>query len=157
MSAHNYVSWEWHQRTDELLDKLSSTSSLPIVALETVENQPDIYHYTFPSCKSGKKEKRFISLSPAFSLSCFLEPLSYSIISLVCVCVLIPSLPFFLTGGCILLVGNERHGIEANLLKKCKDIVRIPCVGIKNSLNVGVAFGICLYEISRQWHHEQSS
>jgi len=39
--------------------------------------------------------------------------------------------------------------------KKCSAIVSIPCVGVKNSLNVGVALGICVYEISRQWHHEQ--
>jgi tRNA C32,U32 (ribose-2'-O)-methylase TrmJ len=38
--------------------------------------------------------------------------------------------------------------------QRCAAIVSIPCVGVKNSLNVGVAFGICLYEISRQWHLE---
>ena len=53
--------------------------------------------------------------------------------------------------GCVILLGNERHGIEVDLLKRCDAIVRIPCYGVKNSLNVGVAFGICGYEVVRQW------
>lgn len=53
---------------------------------------------------------------------------------------------------CVLLLGNERHGIEADLLALCTAPVRIPCHGVKNSLNVSVAFGICAYEIARQWH-----
>merc|ERR1712032_719178 len=52
---------------------------------------------------------------------------------------------------CALLLGNERHGIEADLLALCTGTVRIPCVGIKNSLNVGVAFAVCAYEVARQW------
>jgi len=30
-------------------------------------------------------------------------------------------------------------------------IVQLPCTGVKNSLNVAVAFGMCSYEIARQW------
>lgn len=52
---------------------------------------------------------------------------------------------------CALLLGNERHGIEADLLALCTAPVRIPCYGVKNSLNVSVAFAICAYEIARQW------
>jgi len=52
---------------------------------------------------------------------------------------------------CALLLGNERHGIEADLLSLCTAPVRIPCHGVKNSLNVAVAFAICAYEVARQW------
>ena len=30
-------------------------------------------------------------------------------------------------------------------------MVQLPCRGVKNSLNVGVAVGMCGYEIARQW------
>ncbi|CAK0863153.1 unnamed protein product, partial [Prorocentrum cordatum] len=52
---------------------------------------------------------------------------------------------------CALLLGNERHGLEADLLGLCSAPVRIPCHGVKNSLNVAVAFAICAYEVARQW------
>ena len=35
-------------------------------------------------------------------------------------------------------------------------MVRLPCVGIKNSMNVGVAFGMCGHEILRQWSTSES-
>lgn len=94
MNAHNFVPWEWHQHTSTVIDMLSSgqyslesASSLsttqqmaqlpenkpmPIVALETVNDQHDLYSYRFPSKSDG---------------------------------------------GFALILGNERHGIEADLLK----------------------------------------
>lgn len=59
----------------------------------------------------------------------------------------------FPMSGCALLLGNERFGIEADVLKQCDKVVSIPCWGVKNSLNVGVATGICGYEILRQWKY----
>ncbi|KAK3267963.1 hypothetical protein CYMTET_23503, partial [Cymbomonas tetramitiformis] len=59
--------------------------------------------------------------------------------------------------GCALLLGNERHGIEADLLEECDAIVRIPCCGNKNSLNVGVSMAVCCYEMSRQWSSMSAS
>mmetsp|Transcript_20372 Transcript_20372/g.30045 ORF Transcript_20372/g.30045 Transcript_20372/m.30045 type:complete len:235 (+) Transcript_20372:36-740(+) len=53
--------------------------------------------------------------------------------------------------GTALLLGNERHGLEADLLAACSAVVRIPCKGVKNSLNVGIAAAICSYEVARQW------
>lgn len=41
-----------------------------------------------------------------------------------------------------LLLGNERFGIDRDLLASVDHIVRIPLHGRKNSLNVGIAFGI---------------
>ena len=53
--------------------------------------------------------------------------------------------------GCALLLGNERHGCSPELLAKCDAVVRLPARGVKNSMNVGVALGMCGYEITRQW------
>lgn len=46
-----------------------------------------------------------------------------------------------------LLIGNESLGIEPNLLKLCDEYLYLPQLGWKNSLNVGVATAICLYQI----------
>ena len=51
----------------------------------------------------------------------------------------------------MLLLGNERHGLAPELLARCDSVVRLPSRGVKNSMNVGVAFGMCGYEIVRQW------
>lgn len=47
-----------------------------------------------------------------------------------------------------LLVGNEVRGVDAKILKQCDVIMEIPMWGKKNSLNVSVASGIALYQIS---------
>ena len=41
-----------------------------------------------------------------------------------------------------ILLGNERFGLDSNLLREADHLVRIPLHGVKNSLNVGIAFGI---------------
>ena len=46
-----------------------------------------------------------------------------------------------------LIVGNEKTGVEKNLLKYCDEAVEIPMCGIKQSLNVSVATSIALYRI----------
>lgn len=52
---------------------------------------------------------------------------------------------------CAIIVGNEQHGIEAQVIKAADACVRIPVFGHKNSLNVGIAMSVCGYEIRRQW------
>ena len=52
---------------------------------------------------------------------------------------------------CALLLGNERHGVDPRHIALCDATVQLPCRGVKNSLNVGNAFGICVYEMTRQW------
>lgn len=49
-----------------------------------------------------------------------------------------------------LVVGNEQDGISPALLQACTDRVRIPMAPGQDSLNVGVASGILLYESLRQ-------
>lgn len=46
-----------------------------------------------------------------------------------------------------LIIGNEVNGVSASLLKRADQIVQIPMVGKKESLNVAVAFGIAAYQI----------
>ena len=52
------------------------------------------------------------------------------------------------TSFCLLL-GEEVHGIEPELLHMADAIVEIPMVGKKESFNVSVAAGIALYALSQ--------
>lgn len=56
------------------------------------------------------------------------------------------------TSTCIVM-GSEEDGISPELLKHCKEKARIPLLGKINSLNVGVAAGIALYEKAMQNLH----
>jgi 23S rRNA (guanosine2251-2'-O)-methyltransferase len=47
-----------------------------------------------------------------------------------------------------LIIGEEVHGIESDLLAQCEDIVEIPMIGQKESFNVSVATGIALYALT---------
>lgn len=50
---------------------------------------------------------------------------------------------------CVLIVGNEITGVNQELLDFCDDAIEIPQFGIKQSLNVAVAYGISLFELRR--------
>lgn len=50
---------------------------------------------------------------------------------------------------CAIIVGNEIDGIDKDILSITDTIISIPMSGQKVSLNVSVAAGIALYEISR--------
>jgi 23S rRNA (guanosine2251-2'-O)-methyltransferase len=50
----------------------------------------------------------------------------------------------------ILVIGNEISGLSSEIIKECKVILKIPMSGIKESLNVSVAFGIATYLLTRQ-------
>ena len=52
---------------------------------------------------------------------------------------------------CALVLGNETLGVPAQILNAVDELIQIPVYGWKNSLNVGIAAGICAYEIRRQW------
>lgn len=47
-----------------------------------------------------------------------------------------------------LIIGNEVKGISKALLKKADVIIELPMLGSRKSLNVSVAFGVAVYEIS---------
>jgi len=50
----------------------------------------------------------------------------------------------------VLVLGNEVNGITPSVLKEIDRFIEIPMKGIKESLNVSVAFGIALYAI-KEW------
>jgi len=50
-----------------------------------------------------------------------------------------------------LFLGNEAQGLSREVLKAADQILEIPLLGYKNSLNVSVALGVTLFEILRQW------
>ncbi|MCJ7813370.1 RNA methyltransferase [bacterium] len=53
-----------------------------------------------------------------------------------------------------LILGNEALGVSQEALAVADEIIEIPMLGYKNSINVAVALGIAIYEIQRQhWHH----
>ncbi len=54
-----------------------------------------------------------------------------------------------------LLLGEEVHGIEPELLAQCDDIIEIPMVGKKESFNVSVATGIALYALTSERFREE--
>jgi tRNA-Thr(GGU) m(6)t(6)A37 methyltransferase TsaA len=51
---------------------------------------------------------------------------------------------------CALLVGNERFGVDHATLAQADHLLRIPVYGRKNSLNVGIAFGIAVADWRRK-------
>ena len=55
-----------------------------------------------------------------------------------------------LKGSIGLVVGNEGSGVSRLVKEKCDFVVKIPMKGHIDSLNVSVATGVLLYEISRQ-------
>lgn len=44
-----------------------------------------------------------------------------------------------------LIVGNERAGVDPGLLDLCDEVISLPMLGDKESLNVAVAFGVAVY------------
>ncbi|MCO5193708.1 MAG: RNA methyltransferase [Anaerolineae bacterium] len=49
-----------------------------------------------------------------------------------------------------LVVGNERAGIDPDILALCHRVLHLPMCGVKESLNVAVAFGIAAYHLTYQ-------
>ena len=57
-------------------------------------------------------------------------------------------------GPMVLAVGNEGAGLSPEVSALAAALVSIPIRGAAESLNVGVAAGILLYELTRRLHHE---
>jgi 23S rRNA (guanosine2251-2'-O)-methyltransferase len=57
--------------------------------------------------------------------------------------------PTSLTGPIAVLMGSEEDGISPDLLRLCDQRLRIPMSGQIQSLNVGVAAGIMLFELAK--------
>ena len=52
---------------------------------------------------------------------------------------------------CALVLGNERFGLDAEVVAACDGAVRIPLFGRKNSLNVVTAFAVAACEVRRRF------
>ncbi len=50
-----------------------------------------------------------------------------------------------------LTVGNERFGLSEEVLSSMDEVVSIPMMGIKNSLNVANSLSMASFEVLRQW------
>lgn len=55
-----------------------------------------------------------------------------------------------------LVVGHEQHGVSEEVIALADLAVEIPMAGVKESLNVSVAFGIAVYEIARHYDAQQA-
>jgi TrmH family RNA methyltransferase len=55
-----------------------------------------------------------------------------------------------LPSPCAWVMGHEGQGVQDELLSRCTLTVGIPQPGGEESLNVGAAAAICLYESARQ-------
>ncbi len=55
-----------------------------------------------------------------------------------------------LSGKTALIFGNEHRGVSAQAVKYADGLLRIPMMGMIQSLNVSVACAVCLYEALRQ-------
>ena len=47
----------------------------------------------------------------------------------------------------LFIIGNEKVGVDPAIIKMANHVFTLPMSGIKNSLNVAVAFGIAIYQI----------
>lgn len=56
-----------------------------------------------------------------------------------------------------LIIGGEAAGVSREILKLAHAIVHIPMYGLKESLNVSVAFGVVAYSIAERFHHRKKS
>jgi tRNA G18 (ribose-2'-O)-methylase SpoU len=54
------------------------------------------------------------------------------------------------SGDCCIVFGSEGHGISASVLEACDEAVAIPMPPTVDSLNVGAAVAVFLYEANRQ-------
>ena len=53
---------------------------------------------------------------------------------------------------CALVVGNERFGLDPDVVEACDGAVRIPLAGRKNSLNVVAALTVALFAVTQHVH-----
>jgi TrmH family RNA methyltransferase len=54
------------------------------------------------------------------------------------------------TGDCCIVFGSEGQGLTPNVLAACDEAVAVPMAADVDSLNVGSAAAVFLYEASRQ-------
>ncbi len=56
--------------------------------------------------------------------------------------------PLLPTKPTVIVVGNEKAGVDPGILAHCDRVLSLPMSGHKQSLNAAVAFGIAVYHLS---------
>ena len=59
-----------------------------------------------------------------------------------------------LTQPCALVFGNELIGVDVDVCDACDGMVRVPMLGVKNSLNVATCASVLVWEALRQWRED---
>jgi tRNA G18 (ribose-2'-O)-methylase SpoU len=62
----------------------------------------------------------------------------------------IPIWDFKLTMPIVLVVGNEKNGVSAQVLELADACLHLPMYGVNTSMNVAMAAGIAIYELLRK-------
>ena len=140
MGTHAHVEWEYEESAEHIVGQLREKGGV-IVGLETVKGCPSIYEFSFNDAlmegrKGKEEEKRDVDKHRNQEMAVDERGMAQE--------------KGWNGSFLVLIVGNERFGIGEELLSLCDHIVRIPCRGHKNSLNVGVAYSICVFEVLRQ-------
>ncbi len=105
---------------------------------------------SFKSAMGAEKEanwKHFLKVDEVFH---YLKSQKKSIIALETVPSTKHIYEFVFPESCALVLGNERFGLNQNILEQADQVIQIPVFGVKNSLNVGVSFAIAGFELLRQ-------
>ncbi len=56
-----------------------------------------------------------------------------------------------------LVIGNEITGVSKEVIELCDLAIEIPMYGIKQSLNVAVAYGIAAFELAKKWRKGETA
>jgi len=161
MGMHELVPWRWERAAADAI-AAARAQGLSVVALETAEGCPEAHRFAFP--RGGVAlvlgNERY-GLSPALlevspsplrectprendtSLFFDFRSATHSLI--------LDQSPVEGTKDRAARTARPRRALMRRGVQLCDSVVQLPCRGVKNSLNVGVAFGVTAYEILRQW------
>jgi 23S rRNA (guanosine2251-2'-O)-methyltransferase len=107
-------------------------------------------HKVLKTSLGSEKTIEFESHPNSLTLAARLKELGYSLISLEHTEYsqsLFEAHSFHYQSSVCLIVGNEIVGVDPDLLKISDQVLSIPMLGIKKSLNVATAFGIAVYSL----------
>lgn len=62
----------------------------------------------------------------------------------------IPNYDLSYSGKFVMVIGNESHGVDDNIIDMADGFIKIPMPGFAESLNAGVAASIIMYEVMKQ-------
>lgn len=161
MGTHVAVRWEHRRRTEDAIEELQR-AGIPVVALETVPTAPYAHAFSFPPAGCALllgNERHGIAPELLARRGAFAHTLRpkdaacrlQSAVRPSALCQSRPPRPHAYSS-----CAHQHHVVAEDAdaappPSRCDAIVRLPCRGVKNSLNVAVAFGMCAHEVARQW------